>query len=93
MTCATNSIVVESITRLARTTDCGDNVADFLFHVVMDVGAGVHMDEIGVIAFHSPPPILEDELHRGITPFHSVNVLGRHAPLELNSLSQVATDR
>ena len=58
----------------------------------MDVGAGVRMDEIGVSAQCLPPPILEDDLHRGITPFHRYNVLGRHAPLELNSLSQVATD-
>ena len=86
------TVAVERPTRLARSTDCGDNVADFLCNVVMDVGAGVRMDEIGVSAFCLPPPILEDDLHRGITPFHRYNVLGRHAPLELNSLSQVATD-
>ena len=86
------TIPVERPTRLARTLDCGDNVADFLSHVVMDVGAGVRVDECGVSAFCLPTPILEEDLHRGITPFHRCNVLGGHAPLELNSLSQVATD-
>ena len=39
------SIVVERITTLARSPAVGDKIVDFLCHVVMDIGAGVLLDE------------------------------------------------